>query len=79
MLRMVSKRKYTVTPRASAEHEISRLALVKVFDNVLAIGGFSNVYRLLKNVSSYNLTTDTWVINLPQLNQARVNSAACFL
>jgi len=40
-------------------------ALVKVGDQVLAIGGFAII--CLPTVSSHNLTTNTWASNLPPL------------
>ena len=41
---------------------------------VLVIGRYG-----LKTVSSHNLKTNTWLVDLPQINKTRYFASACFL
>ena len=43
-------------------------------DIVMVIGGIK-----LKTVSSHNLKTNTWSVNLSQLNEVRIGASACIL
>ena len=71
---------YRVYRRKNAEIIRESPTLVKVENQIgnqiLAIGGFSDNNRL-RSVSSHILLTDTWVSNLPQLNQNRLDAGSC--
>ena len=60
----IKTNRYSAAPRADADLGRSGTALVNVADRVFAIGGSSNKL-FLRSVSCHNLTTNTWIVNLP--------------
>ena len=62
---------------ADIERRLSTLTAMTV--RVLVIGGVDRLRGALSTVSSYNIASDTWEVDLPVLNQARRNASACVL
>ena len=63
--------------RENADIERVTPALVKVDGRVIVIGGSNS--NIPGTVSSHELMINTWVPNLPQLNEAREDAGGCFL
>ena len=79
MLKVLNN-KYTVTPKADSDLAREFQALAAVTDAVFSIGGWlrgTNTY--LSSVSSYNITSNTWRGDLPELIEARYSGSACVL
>lgn len=84
MLEVLSNKTYRVTKKADvAKPRAYRATLVKVSNKlVLAIGGQDSIDvngKVLKDVSGYNIDSDTWLKSNAQLCEARIGASACVL
>jgi hypothetical protein len=70
----IAQKQFNYKSRAASDTARYMAALVKVDEQILAIAG-----RNLRSVSSHNLSSNTWGVNLPPVNKARSAAAACFL
>ena len=75
--------KYTSTIKTAPVIERWYPSLVKVENYIILAAGYNSQIYCLSNVSYYNVAEDKWSdsqsIDLPPLNQARYDAAACCL
>ena len=83
MLEVLSNKTYRVTKKAAVDKRRNNAALVKVSNKfVLAIGGLDaecDSVEVFKDVSGYNIDSDTWQKSNARLSEARYGASACVL